>query len=140
MEPIVINPSGHRLPSLEKKAPPINTRTCLWHPNKECIFVEGVGETDDEKLKSVAAIIKSKLASGYTRERGHGQHPHSHDDARVEMQQRLAGEGDKEARAALAAKASRVSAKASSLTEEELALENQLLRERLEELEKSAKK
>ena len=138
---IVVNPSNHRVAALEKKPIPVNTRTCLFHPSKPEIFVEGVGETDADKIASVKEIIEAKLKLGYVRERLHGQHPHSFDEGRIAHQKDLAEKGDKDAQAALDAKGGK-SAPKEEKTAEELELDLQLLQHQIAQrkaAEKAAK-
>ncbi len=94
--------------------PPINTRTTLFHKTRATITVEGRGANDAEKRADVAAQVAAKQKEGYSLTRFDGQHPHSFDDHRMQLQQRQADAGDKDARAALEAKAKLSSTPATS--------------------------
>lgn len=87
------------------KAPPKpQLRQMLYHNEGPPIVVIADAETPQECKAIFDQKIKDKLAEGYLKDRPHGQHPHSFDNHRVQMQQRLAANGDKEATAALKAK------------------------------------
>jgi len=130
-KPQVFDP--HRMPEAVKVAPPLNTRTFLYHATKPEIVIEGKGANDTEIMADFKKQMAEKLKLGYSTERQqHGTHPHSLDTARVEMQQLAAANGDAEAQKALDAKAKRA---APALDPEALRGENELLSERVARLE-----
>lgn len=81
--------TGQRL----KAVPPApNNRRMLYHPDgRPPIIVEPEG-------------MAAALEDGYVKTIPHGQHPHSMDKARIDMQKKAAAKGDKYAKAALEAK------------------------------------
>ncbi len=122
--------------------PPINTRTMLYHRTRPAIVIEGKGENDVQIRENAAAQLKAKLAEGYAQTPFDGQHPHSFDDARMEVQQRAADAGDKEAKTKLAAKAKLKSEEERKAQPDVAALQSQLadLQAKVAELTKSNKK
>lgn len=90
-QPIQYDSSGQ---PIKPKVEP-NTRRMMYHPTLPCRVVANAEEA--ERMK----------AAGWTNERGHGEHPHSKDPDRVQMQQvraSMGGRGSREAKEALIAK------------------------------------